>query len=102
LNEHTFSDLQWLNFISEIAGRPMKHLEQWFPTGMPQHPRCHLRYSGVPRANAFFNISSKTLFSKCHQTLKQIALGSLLRAHWVPLIILPSVGCRKSEKVVKH
>jgi len=30
------------------------------------------------RANAFFNISLKILVSKCHKTLKRIALGSPL------------------------
>jgi len=34
----------------------------------------------VPRANAFFNISLKILFSKWHQTLKQIAIGSQMGA----------------------
>jgi len=29
-------------------------------------PRCHLQYSGVPRANAFFNVSLKNTFSKSH------------------------------------
>jgi len=41
---------------------------------------CHLRYSGVPRADAFFNISLTILVSKCHKTLKQIAMGSPLGA----------------------
>jgi len=34
----------------------------------------------VPRANAFFNISLKILFSKCNQTIKQIAMVSPLGA----------------------
>jgi len=52
-------------------------LYHWFPTGMPRHPiGCHLQYSGVPRANVFLNISLKILFSKCYQTVKQIATGS--------------------------
>ena len=38
----------------------------------------YLRYSGVPQASAFLNISLKILVSKCHQTLKQIAMGSPL------------------------
>ena len=42
--------------------------------------RCHLQYSGVPRANSFFNISLKILFSKCHQILKQIVMRSPLGA----------------------
>jgi len=40
---------------------------------------CHLQYTGVPRAK-FFNISLKKLFSKCHQTLKKIAMRSPLGA----------------------
>jgi len=43
-------------------------------------PGCHLRQSRVPRANAFFHTSLRIAFSKCHQTLKQIAVGSPLGA----------------------
>ena len=46
------------------------------PSG--SQPGCHSRYSGVTRANTFFNISLKILFSKCHQTLKKIAMRSPL------------------------
>jgi len=61
--------------------------------------RCHLRYSGGPRANAFFNISLKILFSECYQTIKQIAMGSPLGA--ANFICLPS-GRRKPKMVGKH
>ena len=48
------------------------------PPGFHETQGCHLRYySG---ANAFFNISLKIVFSICHHTLKQIAVGSPLGA----------------------
>jgi len=51
---------------------------------------CHLRYYlGVRRADTFFNISSKIVFSIRHHTLKQIALD------WVPQTIFPL--CRVSQ-----
>jgi len=50
-------------------------LDKDLPSG--SQPGCRLQYSGVPRANLRFNIS---LFSKCHQTLKQIAMDSPLGA----------------------
>jgi len=57
-------------------------VEQFFPTG-------------VPRATAFFNISSKILFSKCPQTSKQIAIGF---ATGCSKLYSPAVGCRKPKK----
>ena len=41
---------------------------------------CHLQYSGVPWSNMIFNTSLKNTFSKCLQTLKQIAMSSPLDA----------------------
>ena len=48
--------------------------KQCFPTG------CHLRYSGMPRANTFFNASLKNAICKCHQTFKEISMSSPLGA----------------------
>jgi len=53
-------------FLSFVSG-------QWLASPVARRPR-------VPGANSFFNISVKNTFSKCHQTLKQIALGSPLGA----------------------
>jgi len=54
---------------------------QWFPTGVPRHPGVPFT---VPRGAAglpvFYHIIKNT-FSNCHQTSKQIAMGSAL---WVP------------------
>jgi len=39
-------------------------------------PWVLLMILSVPQTNTFFNTSLKILFSKCHQTLKQIAMHS--------------------------
>jgi len=59
-----------MNTCIFIRNYHLKKISSVVPTG---NLGCHL-YSGVPRANSSSNISLQILLSKCHQTLKQIAI----------------------------
>jgi len=52
-------------------------LEQWFSTG------CHLRYSGVTQANAFFDVSLKYYY----QNIIKLQSKLLCIRHWMLQII---------------
>jgi len=58
---------------------------QWFPTGALRHPRVSFTILRGAASQCIFQYINKILFSKCHQTLKQIAMGSPV-ANYISLL----------------
>jgi len=59
--------------VSPLYSAQIYILGQWFTTSAPE---CHSQYWGVPKCWYVFQYIIKNTFSKCHQTLKQFAMGS--------------------------
>ena len=72
---------------------------QCFPIGMPRYPKVPFTIFRVAASNAFFKTSLKNKISKCHQTLKRIAVSSPLgAASYICLL----QGAASLKKVGKH